>query len=137
MRASCGVVSLTGVIPEKSDYRSYYVTHEENLGCIVKFPWWRELDDFTNRSETDGRRSTSAAMLSSSRKPSRTIRIFSSAKYCLRVIRRISQTVFSVGSFLRIDFRLIFVPFGQCDEPEILHYENPSLRPKAADVRHG
>jgi hypothetical protein len=28
------------------------------------------------------------------------------------------------------------VPFGHCDEPEILSYENPSVGPKGADVRH-
>jgi hypothetical protein len=37
---------------------------------------------------------------------------------------------------LLIDFCLIFVPFGHCDEPEILSYENPSVGPKGADVRH-
>jgi superfamily I DNA/RNA helicase len=36
---------------------------------------------------------------------------------------------------LLIDFCLIFVPFGHCDEPEILSYENPSVGPKGADVR--
>jgi len=34
-----------------------------------------------------------------------------------------------------IDFCLIFVPFGHCDEPEILRYENPSVCPEGADVR--
>jgi len=37
---------------------------------------------------------------------------------------------------LLIDFCLIFVPFGLYDEPEILHYENTSVCPKGADVRH-
>ncbi|MBT5266883.1 MAG: hypothetical protein HOL85_18745, partial [Rhodospirillaceae bacterium] len=41
----------------------------------------------------------------------------------------------SAGSILVIDFCLIFVPFGHYDEPEILPYENPSVRPMGADVR--
>ena len=64
------------------------------------------------------------------------IRIFSSAVYCLRVLRRISRTVLSAGSFLLIDFCLIFVPFGHYDEPEILRYAITSICPKGADVRH-
>ncbi len=59
------------------------------------------------------------------------IRIFSSAEYCLRVLRRISRTVLSAGSFLLIDFCLIFVPFGHYDEPEILRYAITSIFPKA------
>jgi hypothetical protein len=35
-----------------------------------------------------------------------------------------------------MDFCLIFVPFGHYDEPEILPYENTSICPKGADVRH-
>jgi hypothetical protein len=35
-----------------------------------------------------------------------------------------------------MDFCLIFVPFGHYDEPEILPYQNPSICPKGADVRH-
>ena len=76
------------------------------------------------------------AMLSSPRRPDNTIRIFSSAEYRLRVLRRMSRTTFSAGSFLLIDFCLIFVPFGHYDEPEILPYENPSMCPIGADVRH-
>jgi hypothetical protein len=34
-----------------------------------------------------------------------------------------------------MDFCLIFVPFGHCDEPEILRYANTSICPKGADVR--
>ena len=75
-------------------------------------------------------------MLSSPRRPDTTIRIFSSAVYCLRVLRRISRTVLSAGSFLLIDFCLIFVPFGHYDEPEILRYAITSIYPKGADVRH-
>jgi hypothetical protein len=33
-------------------------------------------------------------------------------------------------------FCLIFVPYGHYDQPEKLHYENPSVCPKGADVRH-
>ena len=73
--------------------------------------------------------------LSSPRRPDTTIRIFSSALYCLRVLRRISRTVLSAGSFLLIDFWLIFVPFGYYDEPEILRYAITSICPKGADVR--
>ncbi len=40
-------------------------------------------------------------MLSSPRKPARTIRIFSSAEYCLRVARRMALMTFSAGSFAR------------------------------------
>ena len=47
-----------------------------------------------------------------------------------------SRTAFSAGSFLLMDFCLIFVPFGHYDEPEILPYENPSICPIGADVRH-
>ena len=74
-------------------------------------------------------------MLSSPRRPDTTIRICSSAVYCLRVLRRISRTVLSAGSFLLIDFWLIFVPFGHYDEPEILRYAITSIYPKGADVR--
>jgi hypothetical protein len=35
-----------------------------------------------------------------------------------------------------MDFCLIFVPFGQYDEPEILPYAIISMCPKGADVRH-
>ena len=40
-------------------------------------------------------RQHSSAMLSSPRNPSRTIRIFSSALYCLRVLRLMSRMIFS------------------------------------------
>src|SRR5262245_20084904 len=49
-------------------------------------------------------------MLSSPRSPSRTMRIFSSAENFRRVMRRISFTTFSAGSFTGPDFRLIFAP---------------------------
>ena len=75
-------------------------------------------------------------MLSSPRRPDTTIRIFSSAEYCLRVLRRISRTDLSAGSLLLIDFCPIFVPFAHYDEPEILRYAINSICPKGADVRH-
>ena len=46
----------------------------------------------------------------------------------------IGRTVLSAGSFLLIDFCLIFVPFGHYDEPEILRYAITSICPKGADV---
>ena len=66
----------------------------------------------------------------------RLMRIFSSTEYCLRVLRRMSRTAFSAGSLARMDFCLISVPFGHCDEPEILRYENTPACPIGADVRH-
>src|SRR5262245_54083133 len=75
-------------------------------------------------------------MLSSPRRPATTIRIFSSAEYCLRVRRRMARTVASAPSFKPFNFWLIFVPFGRCDEPEILRYANPSICSVGADVRH-
>ena len=44
------------------------------------------------------------------RRPSSTMRIFSSAENCRRVARRISFTTFSAGSFAGADFCLIFAP---------------------------
>ena len=77
----------------------------------------------------------SSAMLSSPPRPDSTIRIFSSAEYCLRVLRRISRTVRSAVSLELIDACLIFVPFGHDDEPEILRYKITSICPIDADVR--
>ena len=79
----------------------------------------------------------SSGMLSSPRRPDTTIRIFSSAEYYLRVLRRISRTVRSAVSLEFIDSCLIFVPFGHDDEPAILRYEITSICPISADVRHG
>ena len=59
-------------------------------------------------------------MLSSPRSPARTIRIFSSAEYCLRVRRRMSRTVCSTPLDELIDFCLICVPFGHYDELAVL-----------------
>src|SRR3984893_8126919 len=49
-------------------------------------------------------------MLSSPRRPPKTIRIFSSAEYCLRVARRMSLTTFSAVSFAKLECCLIFAP---------------------------
>ena len=52
----------------------------------------------------------SSAMLSLPRRPSSTIRIFSSAEYCLRVARRMSLTTFGAGSLCLPDSCLISTP---------------------------
>src|SRR5690606_3346015 len=65
-------------------------------------------------------RRQSAAIDSSPRSPSSTMRIFSSAPYCLRVARRMSLTTFSAGAFRVPDLCLIFAPLKGYDEPEIL-----------------
>tara|TARA_B100001964_G_scaffold149636_1_gene164810 strand:+ start:810 stop:1040 length:231 start_codon:yes stop_codon:yes gene_type:complete len=44
------------------------------------------------------------------------------------------RTTFSAGSFELMDFCLISIPIGHCDELEILLYENPSICPKGVDV---
>src|ERR1700683_3038539 len=59
-------------------------------------------------------------MLSSPRRPSNTMRIFSSAEYCLRVARRVSWTTFSAGSLDDRVCCLIFAPCERYDEPETL-----------------
>src|SRR5450631_1468089 len=74
-------------------------------------------------------------MLSSPRRPSSTMRIFSSAENCRRVARRMSFTTFSAGSFTGPDFCLIFAPHGY-DEPEILPSENHPICLTGADVGH-
>ncbi len=76
-----------------------------------------------------------SVMLSSPRRPDSTMRIFSSAEYCLRVCRRISRTACSAPDFGEMDFCLIFVPFGHYDEPEILRSVNAVFCPTGADVR--
>ena len=65
-----------------------------------------------------------------------TIRMFSSAEYCLCVWRRMSRIVVSAPSLKLMDFYLIFVPFGHDDEPQILRYAIASIYPIGADVRH-
>jgi hypothetical protein len=75
-------------------------------------------------------------MLSSSRSPSGTTRIFSSAEKCRRVARRMSLIVSSAGCFSGPDFCLIFAPCG-CDDPEILPTRKPRRVSKVlmADTR--
>lgn len=63
------------------------------------------------------------ATLSSPRRPSSTMRIFSSAENCRRVARRISLMTRSAGALSGPDFLFIFAPCG-CDEPEILPSRN-------------
>src|ERR1700760_501321 len=82
----------------------------------------------------------SAAMLSSPRKPSSTMRILSSAEWCLRVARRISRTTRSAGDFGTAwlgdgaeDFWLIFTPPRLRDAPDIL---TRPLCPIGADAGH-
>ena len=58
-------------------------------------------------------------MLYSTRSPSSTTRIFSSAEKCRRVARRMSQIASSGGCFSGLDFCLIFAPCAY-DDPEIL-----------------
>src|ERR687884_44283 len=77
----------------------------------------------------------SSAMLSSPRKPSSTMRIFSSAEKWRRAARRMSLTMVSAGSFAGPDFRFIFAPVGY-DEPEILRSREPSVCLTGADAGH-
>src|SRR5210317_541894 len=57
----------------------------------------------------------SSAMLDSPRRPSSTIRIFSSAEYRRRVARRMSRIAFSALSF----FFVIIVPLAGNDESNV------------------
>jgi hypothetical protein len=72
-------------------------------------------------------------MLSSPRRPSSTMRIFSSAEIGRRVARRMSFTICSAGRFSGPDVCLIFAPDGY-DEPEILRSREPSICLKGADA---
>src|SRR5690606_27504753 len=76
----------------------------------------------------------SAAIDSSPRKPSSTMRIFSSAEYCLRVARRMSLMTCSAGAFPVPDFCLIFAPLKGYDEPEILRSQLSRFGPISADA---
>src|SRR5215213_5934977 len=75
----------------------------------------------------------SSAMLSSPRKPSSTMRIFSSAEKWRRVARRMSLTMVSAGAFAGPDVCFIFAPDGY-DEPEILRSREPSVCLTGADA---
>src|SRR6266567_2926456 len=72
-------------------------------------------------------------MLSSPRRPSSTMRIFSSAEWCRRVALRISRTVFSALSGTRLLACLIVAPQRDYDEPAILSYAISSFCPTSAD----
>src|SRR5215831_16800489 len=72
-------------------------------------------------------------MLSSPRRPSSTMRIFSSAEWCRRVALRISRTVFSALSGMRLLACLIVAPQRGYDEPAILSYAISSFCPTSAD----
>src|SRR5215831_9745361 len=71
-------------------------------------------------------------MLSSPRRPSSTMRIFSSAERCRRVALRISRTVFSALSGMRLLACLIVAP-QRYDEPAILSYAISSFCPTSAN----
>src|SRR4249919_3434587 len=75
-------------------------------------------------------------MLSSPRRPSSTMRIFSSAEWCRRVARRISRTVFSALSGTRLLACLIVAPQQGYDEPGILSYAIRPFCPTSADGLH-
>src|SRR5215467_3832708 len=72
-------------------------------------------------------------MLSSPRRPSSTMRIFSSAERCRRVALLICRTVFSALSGMRLLACLIVAPQRGYDEPAILSYAISSLCPTSAD----
>src|SRR5471032_1729788 len=75
-------------------------------------------------------------MLSSPRRPSRTIRIFSSAEYCLRVARRMSLTTFSAVSFAKLECCLIFVPLNvtMSQKPSLLQSTHSVSQALTADT---
>src|SRR5215469_7634894 len=75
-------------------------------------------------------------MPSSPRRPSSTMRIFSSAERCRRVALRISRTVFSALSGMRLLACLIVAPQRGYDEPAILSYAISSFCPTSADGLH-
>src|SRR3974377_1971222 len=72
-------------------------------------------------------------MLTSPRRPSSTMRIFSSAECCRRVALRISRTVFSALSGMRLLACLIVAPQQGYDEPGIVSYAIRSFCPISAD----
>src|SRR5439155_16041380 len=72
-------------------------------------------------------------MLSSPRRPSSTMRILSSAEGCRRVALRISRTVFSALSGMRLLACLIVAPQRGYDEPATLSYAISSFCPTSAD----
>src|SRR3954471_25061275 len=77
-----------------------------------------------------------AAIDSSPRRPSSTMRIFSSAPYCLRVARRMSFATCSAEAFCVPAFCLIFAPLKGYDEPEILPSQLSRFCLISADAGH-
>src|SRR3954454_19597398 len=77
-----------------------------------------------------------AAIDSSPRRPSSTMRIFSSAPYCLRVARRMSFATCSAEAFCVRAFCLIFAPLKGYDEPEILPSQLSRFCLIGADAGH-
>src|SRR5277367_1824813 len=75
-------------------------------------------------------------MLSSPRRPSNTMRIFSSAEYCLRVARRMSWTTFSAGSLDDRVCCLIFAPVNvtMSQKLSLLQSANSVSRALTADI---
>ena len=63
-------------------------------------------------------------------------RLLSASMTSIELSLRLTRIAFSAGLFLVIDFCFSFVPFGHYDEPEVLLYENSSMCPMGADVRH-
>src|SRR5258707_6997922 len=74
-------------------------------------------------------------MLCSPRKPSSTMRIFSSAEYCFRVARRMSFTTRSDDTLVVSDFCLICASPLSYDEPEILPSSSHPFCPTSANGR--
>ncbi len=73
--------------------------------------------------------------LSNFRSPSKTILIFSSDEYCLRVARLISLTIFSDDLRPVLVVCLMFHSSVVNDEPETLSYQMALFGPISADVR--
>src|SRR5258708_3902939 len=78
-------------------------------------------------------------MLASPRRPSRTIRIFSSAEYCLRVARRMVFTSRSDGELPVTDFCLICAPrratmSQKSSLPQLAKSVSMALIPDTADT---
>src|SRR6266478_1264597 len=75
-------------------------------------------------------------MLCSPRKPSSTMRIFSSAEHCFRVARRMSFTTRSDDTLVVSDFCLICASPWSYDEREILPSSSRQFCPTSADGKH-
>jgi hypothetical protein len=80
--------------------------HAARLGRIPK------LDYSADAIEPKAEQGRALLVMPSNRATDLTMRMFSSAEYCLRVARRMSLTTFSTGSFAELDCCLIFVPLN-------------------------